>query len=229
MVRVGAAGLLWLSASTSGAVTSRPGMPIPDDAVQTMTILGNRLYFGGGFQAVGRATQGFVITDALSGVPLSPPLMSGSTNVILPDGQGGWFIGGTFHEIAGLARTNAAHLLADGSVSPWNPEPNGAVLTIAVENGRVYLGGSFTSVDAQPRHYLAAVDSVTGRVLDWDPSPNDFVRQLVVGVGQVFFCGGFHSVGGQPRLLIASADAISGALSPFAPKAFSTSAACSGV
>src|ERR1051325_11935672 len=186
------ASLLWIVPAVAGAATSRPGLPVPDGPVQAMTTLGNRLYFGGRFQTVGRATEGFVIADTSTGAILGPPTMLGSTNVILPDGHGGWFIGGSFHEIGGQPRANVAHLLADGSVSAWNPDPDSAVFGLAVANGRVYLGGAFATVDGRPRRNLAAVDSATGRALDWDPSPDAPVRRLVVGAGQVFFCGSFH-------------------------------------
>src|ERR1043166_5928037 len=103
------ASLLWIVPAVAGAATSRPGLPVPDGPVQAMTTLGNRLYFGGRFQTVGRATEGFVIADTSTGAILGPPTMLGSTNAILPDGHGGWFIGGALDRER--TRLNTHHVL----------------------------------------------------------------------------------------------------------------------
>ncbi len=40
-----------------------------------------------------------------------PPLINGVVKAVVPDGSGGWFIGGTFTSIGSAAITNVAHLI----------------------------------------------------------------------------------------------------------------------
>jgi hypothetical protein len=40
------------------------------------------------------------------------------------DGQGGWFIGGDFKNVAGQFRRYAAQVTAAGAVTAWNPKPD---------------------------------------------------------------------------------------------------------
>ena len=76
------------------------------------------------------------------------------------------------------ARNLAAIDVATGNlVNTWKPQATGdtgtttaVVRAITVANGKVYFGGSFTSVNGTPRSNLAAVDAVTG-ALDTNLAP----------------------------------------------------------
>ena len=43
-------------------------------------------------------------------------LFSQSVHVVVPDGSGGFYIGGEFTNVGGLTRNNIAHILSDGTV-----------------------------------------------------------------------------------------------------------------
>ena len=62
-----------------------------------------------------------------------------------------WFIGGYFTAVGGIPRPGIAHVAADGSVSPWNRSPNGAVLTLTLHGSRLYAGGLFRAGPAKAR------------------------------------------------------------------------------
>src|SRR5207253_5696719 len=85
--------------------------------------------------------------------------------VVVPDGDGGWYVGGSFGELGGLARANLAHIRADKTVDEaWSPSVNGTVTTMALSKDRatLYIGGTFTSVNGEPRGRLAVLDARGG-------------------------------------------------------------------
>ena len=91
---------------------------------------GDTIYLGGSFGYVGPHTG--------SGVPITvdtgaadtdfPPVDGGSVFAAVPDGSGGWFIGGFFTTVEGVARRGLAHIRADGALDrDWSPSVNGSV------------------------------------------------------------------------------------------------------
>ena len=63
-----------------------------------------------------------------------------------------------------MPRSNLAHVRANGTLDGWNPGANGAVDALALDHGRVYVGGEFTNVWGLTRNHLAAVDSASGNI-----------------------------------------------------------------
>lgn len=140
-----AAGLL-LSGSASAQIV-RTDVHVTNGFVNAALVSGNTLYIGGSFYAVGPASGGGVPFDAGTGAPVAAfPKVAGNLRAVVSDGAGGWFIGGNFNAVGGVPRTNLAHILADLSIAPWNPSPNGNVLAMAHEGGTVYVSGFFNSI-----------------------------------------------------------------------------------
>src|SRR6185437_8191629 len=86
-------------------------------------------------------------------------------------------------------------------LSTW--QANGRVRAIAIWNGTVYIGGSFTSLMSHGtrrsavRHHLAAIDEAAGRPTTWNPNVNGSVDVLRVIGKRVYLGGSFTSVGGE--------------------------------
>ena len=60
--------------------------------------------------------------DISTGVPnLAFAKPNGSVSTVVPDGSGGWYIGGSFTQVGGQTRNYIARINADGSLNPWNP------------------------------------------------------------------------------------------------------------
>ena len=118
-------------------------------------------------------TGGGALTNATSGVvDTSFPNVEGSVYASAADGNGGFYIGGSFTHVDGIARNNAAHINADGSLDPtWNPNANSSVYAIAVSGSTIYLGGNFTTINGSTaRYYVAAVNNTDGAVLGQWPT-----------------------------------------------------------
>ncbi len=83
------------------------------------------------------------------------------------------------------------------------------VYALAVANGKLYIGGQFTSVNGEPRMNLAAVDATTG-ALDTTFAPQvgadatDYVRGLLSQNGMVYVAGTFGTINGAVRQHLAA-------------------------
>ncbi|MEO6463804.1 MAG: PQQ-binding-like beta-propeller repeat protein [Candidatus Eisenbacteria bacterium] len=201
----------------------------------TLARVGDTLYIGGFFSAVGPSTGGGVPLDLASGVPQRPfARVAGRVTAVVPDGSGGWFIGGHFTAVEGVPRLNLAHILADGSVAAWDPGVSGiggyfdtpylefrapGVGALVLEGNTLYAGGLFTTVGGRSRNNLAAIDATTGALRSWDPDANGEVRCLVVQGKTVHAGGEFTRIGGQPRNHIAAIDVRSGKPTTWDPSA----------
>jgi hypothetical protein len=83
------------------------------------------------------------------------------------------------------------------------------VYALAVLNGRLYIGGKFTSVNGEPRSNLAAVDATTGAlVTDFSPevgtTTEDYVRGMLSHDGMLYVAGKFKSIDGATRQRLAA-------------------------
>ena len=113
-----ASGLPALGASrgtrASHELVADPNLWGTDGNVLDMARSGNTLYIAGAFRSVGENSGGLVPTDSRSGQPLRPfPKVDGFVYTIVPDGAGGWYIGGQFTTVGGKTRSNVAQLRAD--------------------------------------------------------------------------------------------------------------------
>ena len=137
--------------------------------------------------------------------------------IVQPDGK--ILIGGTFTSVEGQARRNIARLEEDGSLESavtFNPGtgPNDSVLGMALQsNGRILIGGHFTSVNGQARGRIAALNrngtlesTTTFNVGTGVGGVGAVVRSIALwpvvdGQDDVYIVigGFFTSVNGQPR------------------------------
>lgn len=222
---VAAGALLAMLLATGGAHAQvvREDLPIANGTVNAIAVDGSTMYLGGSFSAVGPTTGSGVPIDAFTGTAVPGfPRVTGQVNAVVSDGVGGWYLGGSFTMVGGLARSNLAHVLSDNSVALWDPGASGQVLTLALDGGTLYAGGSFSSVGGQSRSNLAAIDASTGAVTPWDPGASSTVRALAVGSGVIYVGGSFTSLGASARMRIGAVDLLSGAPTGWNPLANST-------
>ena len=203
--------------------------------VYTIERIDHTLYIGGDFTTVGPCTGGGVPIDRQTGAPVAGfARVTGRVTAVVSDGAGGWFLGGHFTAVEGVPRHNLAHVLADGSVAPWDPAVTGVdgatslphyelraagVSALVLRGGTLYVGGVFNAVAGETRNNLAAVDAATGAPLAWDPDVDNEVRCLALQGNTIYAGGEFRQVGGLARHYVAALDARTGRVTPWDPGA----------
>ena len=208
-----------------------------DGEVTSIARVGNTIYLAGSFSNVGPATGGAVPIDGVSGAPWPHfPRVNGIVHVVIPDGNGGWFVGGDFTAVDGRPHHNVAHLRADGTVDPWDPgvedveyvirsgtvNPIHTVSALALGGDVLYIGGRFEVVGGQPHHAIVAVNAATGSVSAWNPQSDGAVTALVAERGQLFVGGSFITMAGRSRPHLAAFTLADGSLTAWNPAADGT-------
>jgi trimeric autotransporter adhesin len=118
------------------AAGAGPGAPqpwVPNDGVDALAVAGDSLFLGGDFERLGPRTGHFVISSLERNAPrLLRGHVSGPVYAMVDDGRGGWFIGGDFPTVGGVACPYLAHIRADGDLDRrWCPAPNAGVRALA--------------------------------------------------------------------------------------------------
>jgi uncharacterized delta-60 repeat protein len=147
-----------------------------------------------------------------------------TATAIQPDGK--ILIGGPFTDILGVPRNHMARLNTDGTLdTAFDPNITSTgfieIKAIAVQaDGKILVGGHFTSVGGQPRTRMARLDPVTGQPDSFDPNADNRVLSIVLqGDGKILVSGNFTSIGGQPRKGLARLDPNTSLADPFDPNA----------
>ena len=201
--------------------------PIPDETwvtngtVYAVAQAGGRIYLGGAFSRVGPNTGFGVRLDTATGAwATGLPKVNGPVYVAVPDGSGGWFIGGNFQRVNGTSRQYAARIDADGNLLGWNPSLDAPVRAIALDRSRntAYIGGDFTTVHTTTvRVGLASVNIYTGApdpAWQADTNTGGSVAALALSSdGTRLYAGGtFTTLGGVGRTGLAALNATTGAI-----------------
>lgn len=204
---------------TKAQVIPLDNMWMTNGTVLCSEMVGDTLYIGGSFTHVGPQNYNGVILDIATGQPLKTNMHPDRVvRSVVPDGQGGWILGGEFFRFGrtdfrrGLARLNA-----DGSLHPWNPFVNGDVLKIIRVQDTLFVAGSFNSVNEEPRKRLAAFKISTGELLPWNPNPDGEVFDLDYYNGEVIAGGNFTQIADVARSGLAALHPVTAQAAPWNP------------
>ncbi len=140
--------------------------------------------------------------------------IDGSVAITLVQPDGKVLIAGNFTNVSGQPRPRIARLLADGSpegLSTFNPGTgaNGTIACAALQpDGKILIGGRFTTVNGQPRSRIARLNADGSlediATFDIGSGVNGDVQALALQEdGKILIAGSFTSVNGQPRNSIA--------------------------
>lgn len=146
---------------------------VTDGPVESLARIGSRIFLRGEFTRIGPHTGFGASLDPATGRPdLSLPRVDGPVHAVASDGAGGFFVGGDFTHVGDAARRSLGHILPGGTVDPsFAPNPNGAVLALALAGGRLFVGGTFEGIGGRSRGRLAALDPATGAIdPEFDPN-----------------------------------------------------------
>jgi len=197
--------------------------------VRSITVQSDgKILAGGIFTSIGGQTRNAIARlNATTGLAdaFNPNPNIGSeviTMVVQTDGK--ILVGGLFTRIGGQSRTNLARLNATtGLADAFNPNPNigSEVITMVVQtDGKILVGGVFTTIGGQARTNLARLDAATGLADSFNPNADNAVFSIAVQADGKILAGGFFTkVGGQARNRIARLDATTGLADSFNPNA----------
>ncbi|MEM7657812.1 MAG: delta-60 repeat domain-containing protein [Bacteroidota bacterium] len=171
----------------------------PNNRVFDLDRKGDTLYAVGSFTYVGVESGGagwIPATDSLPNVNF--PVIDGTVRSVIPDGQGGWYVGGDFDQAGDITCNNLVHIFPGGTVDQnFLPDVNNDIHALAVFNDTMMIGGRFTQIDGQDRERLAAFDLNSGNLSSWNPGANSTVNALAVVDGSLMVGGQFTRIGGR--------------------------------
>lgn len=202
-------------------------LPSTNGTVKKTLTVGNTLYIGGSFSHVGPMVSNIaqLNNDGSLDSGTSWPEFNDDINIMVPDGAGGYYVGGEFTEVAGQPRLGFAHLNSDGSLSDFTISIGGSqsyyrqVKTLLVVGDTLYIGGCFETVNDVPRRSFAAVTISTKTLSSLDPDPHgNYYSATSLGVinalhmvGTNLYLGGdFITLGGESHTYLASLDTTTG-------------------
>src|SRR5437660_1449440 len=127
--------------------------------------------------------------------------------------------------LIGLALAGGTAVVrGQSALDGFDPNANDAVEVVVVQpDGKILIGGGFTSVLGVTRNHIARLDATGGLDESFDPNANETVISIAVQAdGRILAGGDFfgsNSIGGQPRNSIARLDATTGLADSFDPNA----------
>jgi len=210
-----------LQNTTDGALDTTWN-PQPDNNVYNLLLRPEGLYVTGAFSTIGGAAQPSLARLSLVNGALDSgwkPTTVGAFALAATAGSE-LLVGGSFSTVNGMPRAGLAKLStgASATLDPnWAPAlSGGAAASLAVDGDDVYLGGTFSGVNATPRSGFARVSASGSGVLDpqWRPSANNQATKIVVQPEGVYVAGLFSSINGGGNGYLARLDKLSGATDP---------------
>ena len=165
-----------------------------------------RILLGGAFSTVGGIPRNRIARVDSAGTLDAGfnPNAGGDVRSVAVQADGRILLGGIFTIVNwttrnGIARVDAAGTL-DAGFNP-NVEPHRTVNSVAVQaDGRILLGGEFTSVGGTVRNGIARVDAAGVLDAGFNPNANNAVFSVAVQAdGRILLGGLFTSVGGTVR------------------------------
>jgi outer membrane protein assembly factor BamB len=170
------------------------------------------------------ATHGVAVLDAHGNRVATLPA-AGPVTAAVPDGRGGWYVGGSFQHLGGTARNHLAHLgpdlTIDGRWHPWVEVHSAAygfgVSSLALAARRVYAQGTFLRANGARVRGLAAFAARTGALeRRWRPPVSgEYLLRIEAAGPRIVLAGSFRS-GGRYDLL--AVDATTGRADAWGPR-----------
>lgn len=172
--------------------------PQPDSWVQAIAVRDSKVFLGGAFRNIGGHPRSrLAALDARTGEVLDWVADAAHANpnfvrvYALELAGDNLYVGGSFHSIAGVARSGLAALDAQtGAVLPWDPAPSdpttdyprqpAVIWELTAHESTLYVGGRFRYVGTIPANTLAAIS------IDLPPLPGPGPSPSNVAVASIF-------------------------------------------
>ena len=180
-----------------------------DNTVRSVALQADGKVLVGGLFATfnGSARRFLARLNSNGSLDLPFPAGSGPDNTVYfvaPQPDGTIYITGTFTSVNGTAINGVARLRADGSLDPSFNPPSGAAggavyHLLRQANGKIVIGGAFTSVNGQPVNRFARLEPDGSLDPSFTPGLgpiNDVLTLALQGDGEVVAGGLFASYDG---------------------------------
>ena len=188
---------------------------VPNGQVNTVVkdTANNLVYIGGSFNYIGpkqsdAVSKGAVLNANTGAVNLLSAKPDNYVSSVISDGQGGWYIMGSFSSVGGQPRQGLAQVNSAGEVTPFfakgvtqkidYPYVSDPTTALALRGNTVYIGGNYKYVGPLDR-YGTTVSLATGSRNASFPVLDGGSVATPDGLGGWFIGGSFHHVGGLER------------------------------
>lgn len=187
------------------------------------------LYLGGGFDYVGKYTGSCIGFDTSSGDYVNEakwPRVNGIVKNVIDDDNNGVIIVGKFTKVGDSIRNNVVHVDSSGKVTSFKANANDTVYTALVHNGKVYIGGMFSTVNGTTRYGAAALSFPNGALdNNWNPNVSSsngnlpgYVYSIETDGSNIYLGGTFSGIGNANNSnSLAAVNMSTGALTSFNP------------
>jgi trimeric autotransporter adhesin len=210
------------------AIAQSPDLSFWDTngAVRCFATKGDTLFVGGDFTHVGPFTGGLLPVEATTGASTpSFGIIDGDVNVVISDGVGGWYVGGSARidtmNWCNLPVAFVRHILPDRSVDP-SVQVDGALYTevtdLALWNDQLLIAGRVDTLNGVPFENLVRMDTATATLSAFPNNPNGIIQDLEVVGDVLYMAGNFNLLGNQTRTSLAAIDLTDGSVHPWQPE-----------
>jgi hypothetical protein len=178
------------------AQTSKP-IAVPNSTITTCVSDGNNTYIGGAFTKIYTPAKYVTRIDKTTGkVDTSFFTFDGQISAMVSDGNGGWYIGGSFSTISNVSRKYLAHILSGGSLdTSWTPVSSGDIYTMVMgDSSCLYVGGNFSTINGVSHQGIAKIKS-DGSLSNWNITLAKYasVNSIAIGDSSSIYIGGYFS------------------------------------
>jgi len=193
--------------NAAGSMGAAPALEVNAPVRALLVLSDDRFLAGGEFTQMGGQPFSGLARFARDGSPdpTFAPNPDAAVHALVEQMDGKVVIGGAFLEVGGIKRWRLARLYADGGLdADFAPTSaaggaDASIKALAIQpDGKILLGGAFTTINGQARHYLARL--LPDGALDptFTPSANQAVWAIAVQPdGKIVAAGGFSEVNGE--------------------------------
>ena len=167
---------------------------VPNASINSLELDGNNLYIGGNFTNIGKYIgNAFLLNTSNNQVQEFIDKINGIVWTAIPDGNGGWYIGGDFNSVGNCNVGKLAHILANGRVNcNFDLKIDDTVFALYKYGNVLFIGGAFETILDRNLKYLAAINLNNRRILEsFKFAPDDYVFTLALNTTtNVLYVGG---------------------------------------
>ena len=162
----GAVGRNYAGAVDADSAAVSAWAPGPDADVSSIAVAGDIVYLGGSFTSLGSGATARLHVAAVTSAGLPTPWNPAGADGTLALHGSTVFLAGSFAGPTGLEAVDGT------SAAPAGPAvavAANSVDALTTDPSTLFIGGSFATIDGQPRNGLAAIDPESGLLSPWHP------------------------------------------------------------